>query len=57
MPSLRRDRFEHDELEDHYDEEMRMVSSKGSGAEAVAEEPDAGEHFMQATSQFFSKMG
>jgi len=57
MPSPRKDRFEHDELEDDYDEAMRMVSSKGSGAEAVAEEPDAGEHFMQATSQFFSKMG
>ncbi|KAI1302675.1 Cysteine protease atg4c [Mortierella claussenii] len=25
--------------------------------DAVAEEPDAGEHFVQATSQFFSKMG
>ncbi|KAK3827885.1 MAG: hypothetical protein J3Q66DRAFT_321310 [Benniella sp.] len=39
------------------DEAMGMASSKGSEAEAVAEEPDAGEHFMQATSQFFSKMG
>ncbi|KAF9353708.1 Cysteine protease atg4b [Mortierella sp. NVP85] len=57
MSSPRKDRFEHDELDDDYDEAMRMVSNKGSGAEAVAEEPDAGEHFMQATSQFFSKMG
>ncbi|KAF9206435.1 Cysteine protease atg4a [Haplosporangium sp. Z 27] len=28
-----------------------------SALDVVAEEPDAGEHFMQATSQFFSKMG
>ncbi|KAG0001890.1 hypothetical protein BGZ65_003103, partial [Modicella reniformis] len=48
---------EHDEFGEDYEEAMTVGSTKQSALDVVAEEPDAGEHFMQATSQFFSRMG
>ncbi|KAK3832887.1 MAG: hypothetical protein JOS17DRAFT_85757 [Linnemannia elongata] len=46
--------FEQDELEQDDDEHEE---SEAVFVESLSEEPDAGEHFMQATSEFFSKMG
>ncbi|KAG0293347.1 hypothetical protein BGZ98_002214, partial [Dissophora globulifera] len=40
----------------HVKASKKSVSSP-TALDAAADEPDAGEHFMQATSQFFSKMG
>ncbi|KAG0282576.1 Cysteine protease atg4b [Linnemannia gamsii] len=55
---------EEDEKEDDFYEEKAIVvkekkklSNGGKGVSAGPVEPDAGEHLMQATSQFFSKMG
>lgn len=42
-------------FEDEYGEDEEDVEELT--AESYTEEPDAGEHFMQATSEFFSKMG
>ncbi|KAG0060415.1 Cysteine protease atg4b [Linnemannia elongata] len=47
--------FEQDELEQEDDDEHE--ESEAVFVESLSEEPDAGEHFMQATSEFFSKMG
>ncbi|KAF9921218.1 Cysteine protease atg4b [Linnemannia zychae] len=47
-------RIEQDE-EAHEDDEHD--ESEEAFVESLSEEPDAGEHFMQATSEFFSKMG
>ncbi|KAG0205078.1 hypothetical protein BGX33_008135 [Mortierella sp. NVP41] len=46
--------IEHDVLEPEDDEEEEPETVF---VESLSEEPDAGEHFMQATSEFFSKMG
>ncbi|KAF9137609.1 Cysteine protease atg4b [Linnemannia schmuckeri] len=46
--------FEQDEIEQEDDEHDE---SEAVFVESLSEEPDAGEHFMQATSEFFSKMG
>ncbi|KAG0304793.1 Cysteine protease atg4b [Linnemannia gamsii] len=56
---------EEEEKEDDFDEEkvngikeMKRLSGGGKGGGGAGPvEPDAGEHLMQATSQFFSKMG
>lgn len=57
MLSPKKDRFERDEFEEDYEEAMKMGGNKGAALDVVTEEPDAGEHLMQATSQFFSRMG
>jgi hypothetical protein len=46
--------IEQDELETH---DHDYEESESVFVESLSEEPDAGEHFMQATSEFFSKMG
>ncbi|KAF9157894.1 Cysteine protease atg4b [Mortierella sp. AD011] len=51
-----RESDEHD-LESDEDFFPERPGVKDTVLDVVAEEPDAGEHFMQATSQFFSKMG
>ncbi|KAG0007891.1 Cysteine protease atg4b, partial [Entomortierella chlamydospora] len=51
-----RESDEHD-LESDEDFLPERPGVKDPVLDVVAEEPDAGEHFMQATSQFFSKMG
>ncbi|KAF9347229.1 Cysteine protease atg4b [Mortierella sp. AD094] len=51
-----RESAEHD-LESDEDFLVEKPGAKDPVLDVVAEEPDAGEHFMQATSQFFSKMG
>ncbi|KAG0231193.1 Cysteine protease atg4c [Mortierella sp. GBA43] len=53
--SLRRDRAGRNEFEEGYEEVVG--GNKGANLDSVSEEPDAGEHLMQATSQFFSRMG
>ncbi|KAG9062108.1 Cysteine protease atg4b [Linnemannia hyalina] len=50
------DGFEQDELEQEEDDDEHD-ESEAVFVESLSEEPDAGEHFMQATSEFFSKMG
>ncbi|KAF9900490.1 Cysteine protease atg4b [Linnemannia zychae] len=45
---------EQDEVETH---ENDLEEPEAVFVESLSEEPDAGEHFMQATSEFFSKMG
>ncbi|KAG0249742.1 Cysteine protease atg4b [Mortierella polycephala] len=50
IPTLVRSHLEEDSGDDEDDTEELFF-------ESYTEEPDAGEHFMQATSEFFSKMG
>ncbi|KAF9110075.1 Cysteine protease atg4b [Mortierella sp. AM989] len=45
------------ELDSDEDYLVEKPGAREPALDVVAEEPDAGEHFMQATSQFFSKMG
>ncbi|KAG0357577.1 hypothetical protein BGZ54_000278 [Gamsiella multidivaricata] len=52
----RKNSLGHDDSDDDYDQAMAM-DDKEPAMGMVTEEPDAGEHLMQATSQFFSKMG
>ncbi|KAF9126409.1 Cysteine protease atg4b [Mortierella sp. 14UC] len=50
LTGIEQDEVEIHDNDDHEEPEAVFV-------ESLSEEPDAGEHFMQATSEFFSKMG
>jgi hypothetical protein len=49
--------IELDEIEQEDEDDDEHEESEAVFVESLSEEPDAGEHFMQATSEFFSKMG